>query len=49
MKYAPPAQTGEQVLASAMRTAISRGDNCLVLWHDSFERTGEGDVALRRW
>lgn len=30
-----------------MRTAISRSDICLVLWHDGFERTGEGDVDLR--
>ncbi|KPI17975.1 hypothetical protein [Streptomyces mirabilis] len=46
MAHTPPTQTGEQILASAMRTAIAHGHICVVLWSDSIEITGPDDEQI---
>ncbi|MER6121406.1 hypothetical protein ABT173_01655 [Streptomyces sp. NPDC001795] len=44
---APPAgQSGDHVLAAAMRMAIRHGDIGIVLWADGFEVTGPYDSQL---
>ncbi|MFD5762420.1 hypothetical protein ACFWIZ_46630 [Streptomyces sp. NPDC127044] len=41
-----PTKTGDQVLASAMRTAINRSDIGVLLWRDGFEITGPYDTHI---
>jgi hypothetical protein len=45
---APAVQSGDQVLAAAMRVAIRHGDIGIVLWADGFEVTGPYDSQLVR-
>lgn len=42
----PAAQSGDQVLAAAMRMAIRSGDIGIVHWADGFEVTGPDDSQL---